>query len=112
MNLEVVLLANVTTFPCAWAAETGDRAGGASWDVVTAYVIMLAAILVCRRDPQATVRDLLVYVRHATLPRIVEDGQALAPDLVAALESLADGLSPSIVVPMVMPKWRASSRPG
>lgn len=101
MNLEVVLPTNVTTFACTWAAATDDDGGEASWNVVTAYIIMLAATVVRQRDPQATVRDLLVYLRHTTLPQILEDSRRLAPQLVAALEGFVEGLAPTIVIPTI-----------
>lgn len=101
MNLEVVLPADVSSFACAWAAATDDGAGEASWNVVTAYVVMLATAVVRQRDPQATVRDLLVYLRHATLPQILEDGRGVAPQLVAALENFVEGLAPTVVIPTI-----------
>ena len=82
MNLEVVLPTNVASFACTWAAATDDGAGEASWNVVTAYVFMLAATVVRQRDPYATARDLLVYLRHSTLLQILEDGRGVAPQLV------------------------------
>ena len=101
MNLEVVLPVDVSSFACAWAAATDDGAGEASWNVITAYIIMLAATVVRQRDSRATARDLLIYLRHAPLPRLLQDGETSAPQLATALEGLIEGLSPSVVVPTI-----------